>query len=883
METLYIVDAVNVLFRSYYAIGKMTSPSGSPTGALYGFIRTLLKLIREKSPQHLVAVFDGANNKKKRSEIYPEYKSHREKMPEDLFSQLEKALLFCQLAGIPYLQIPEVEADDAMASIARLAAEGNMAVFICTSDKDLCQLVNERIHVLHIHKEGLDIDASKVEELYGVKPEQITDLLALMGDASDNIPGVEGFGAKTAASLLQEFGSLDYLLAHPECIKSAKKKEALLHGKELALLSKKLATLDCSVAIPQDLFFYSLKSPDVENLRKFYQEHHFVSLLKELGAENPVNASFEYTILEEEGAISSLVSTLENGTHLVLDTETTSLNIMEATLVGIGLGQNDKKLWYIPCNGKLLKKRVLELLSPLFAKKTICWVGHNIKYDLHVLANEGIFLFPHFFDTMIASYLAAPENPRHGLDELTLEKFGRTKISIESLIGKGKNQINMAEVPLEKIAPYCCEDIKETYALYELYVKTLEKEQLTSVMYTLEMPLIAILFHMERSGIAVDMQKIEEIGDSLKKSSLLLEKEVFALAGKSFNINSPKQLSQVLFEDLKVPAQKKTTSGYSTSADVLESLKETFPIVEKILRYRQFEKLRSTYTDVLFEEASKTNGVIHCTFNQSVAATGRLSCQNPNLQNIPVRTEEGKMIRSAFIPSKKNFLFLSADYSQIELRLLAHFSQDPALLHAFATKTDVHAHTASLVFGVPLQEVSDVMRYKAKAVNFGIIYGQGAYGLSQQIGVSQKEAAQFIETYFARYKNVKDFLESSKAFARTHGYAITLMGRKRPIPDISSQNGMIRSAAERLAINTPLQGTAADLIKGAMISVDKALQKHKHLGRVLLQIHDELILEGEERTIQELGSLVKQEMESVFSLKVPLVVDISVGKNWGEC
>lgn len=888
MQKLYIIDAVNFLFRSYYAIGPMTGPDGQSTGALYGFIRSIYKIMRDFSPEHLIAVFDGPDNKARRTKIYKEYKSHRVKMPEDLFPQLQAAIAFCDIAGIPHLEISGVEADDTMGTIAVWAARKNAKSYLCTSDKDLCQLVNEKIHLLNVHKDNLEIDPEKVKEIHGVQPHQVVDLLALMGDASDNIPGVEGFGAKTAAALLEEFGSLDVLLKHPEKVKGEKKQQALREGKEIALLSRELAQLHLDVEIPHEESFYHLRAPELDAVKQFYHQHRFLSLLKELGEEpektTPKGAeTIRYVTVDEEKELHALVQLLQNEKILVIDTETTDVHPIQARVVGIGLAKKTGEAWYIPCNGNLGKHRVIKLLSPLFAAKQIGWVGHNIKYDMHILAHEDVYLERIVFDTMVASYLLTPQSQRHNLDDLSLEKFGKKKIPIESLIGKGQKQISMDAVPIEQVAAYCCEDADYTLRLYELFSQELKQEGLEEVMNTIEMPLIPVLFRMEQRGIRLDIHKLKELSASLRKRLDLLQEEVFSIAGESFNLNSPKQLSVILFEKLGIKPPKKTTTGYSTSADVLESLKEESPIIEKLLQYRVLEKLRSTYTDALIEQTLTANEHVHCTFNQSVAATGRLSCQNPNLQNIPIRTPEGKEIRTAFIPSKKSYLMLSADYSQIELRLLAHLSEDPALMKAFNHGEDVHAYTASLVFEVPLNDVTPEMRHQAKAVNFGILYGQGPFGLSQQVGVSQKEAAKFIETYFHRYGKVKQFLEFCKEEARTKGYAITMTGRKRPIPDIHSKNGMIRAAAERLAINAPLQGAAADLIKLAMIDLETKLGSHSHLGKILLQIHDELVLEGPEESIEKLGHLAKTCMEGVFALKVPLVVDISIGKNWGEC
>jgi DNA polymerase-1 len=891
MEKIYIVDAVNFLFRSYYAIGPMTNGKGESTNALYGFIRSIFKLMNEFSPDYFIAVFDGPDNKKSRTEIYSEYKSHRTGMPEDLFPQLEQAIRFCEIAGIPNLSVTGVEADDTMGSIALWMEKRGVQVFLCTSDKDFCQLVSDNVFVVNPHKDNLLIDRDKVKELFGVFPEQIVDLLAIVGDASDNIPGLEGFGPKTAVTLLNEMGTLEEILAHPEKL-SGKKRETIVNDKEIALLSKKLATIHTEVPFPKEEKFFHLKTPDLEKVKEFYHEMGFMSLLRELGVEEEVapngcpvreRIAVHYHLINDEKSFRDLMVHLEKEKEICIDTETTDIRPMLARIVGTGLALRAGEACYIPLNDSLDRKSTLQGLKRLLENPHIKSSGHNIKYDLHVLANEGIHVKNIAFDTILASYLINPQTQRHNLDALSLEKLGEVKIPIEDLIGKGKKQISMLEVPLDKITAYCCEDVDYTLRLKGLFEKDLDLLGLNQVFHHIELPLIPILMQMERNGIYIDVKKLKAMSEQLKRQLKELEEQIYEMAGEEFNINSPKQLSAILFEKMGIKPPKKTTTGFSTAIDVLESLQEETPIVKKIIDYRSLEKLRSTYVDALPEQINPATRRIHCTFNQSVAATGRLSCQDPNLQNIPVRSEEGKKIREAFIPEQKNTSFVAADYSQIELRLLAHLSEDPALLKAFREGEDIHTYTAALVFGVPIEEVSSPMRYQAKAVNFGIIYGQQAYGLSQQIGIPFDEAEAFIDRYFLRYSKVKEFLNFCKESVRKTGRAITLTGRQRPIPEIHSKNGAIRAAAERLAINTPLQGTAADLIKMAMIQVDAYLQKNPHKGKMILQIHDELLFESLDEEAQELGSKVKEIMEGIFSLNVPLVVDISIGKNWGEC
>jgi len=881
MQKLFVIDAVNFLFRSYYAIGPMTNANGQSTNALFGFIRSLYKLIDDFSPDHLVAVFDGPDNKKLRTEMYAEYKSHRANMPEDLFPQLEKAVAWCQLAGIPSLMIPGVEADDTMGSIAAWACSKKIEVVLCSSDKDLCQLVNEHTRVLNPSKGNLLIDKAMVKELFGVFPDQMIDYLAIVGDASDNIPGLEGFGPKTASALLQQFGTLDALLANPDKVSGAKKQETLQAGKEIALLSRRLATIQLDVPFPKEDDFFHLKHPQLAELKAFYQEMRFLSLLKELDNISASVSERRYTLINDEESLERLVAHLGREKEVCFDTETTDVRPMLAKMVGIGFSIQPAEAWYVPIGGSIPRKTVLRALTTIL--KSGGFYGHNVKYDLHVLENEELPTPKIVFDTMLASYLISPHSQRHNLDFLTLERFHQVKIPIEDLIGKGKNEISMAQVPLDQITAYCCEDADYTVRLKQTFSQELDSLDLASVLQEIELPLIPVLTAMERRGIFVDKKKLEKMSGELAEQIRLLQTEIYAMAGEEFNLNSPKQLSAILFEKMGIKPPKKTATGFSTSADVLEELQEEAPIVEKILEYRTMEKLRSTYVDSLPHEILETTRRVHCTFNQSVAATGRLSCQNPNLQNIPVRSSMGRKIREAFRPEDSDWCFLSADYSQIELRLLAHLSEDPALLKAFNEGEDIHRYTASLVFNIPLNDVTDEMRHKAKAVNFGILYGQQAFGLSQGLKISYVEASNFIDTYFQRYSRVKEYLDFCKESARKTGKAVTLTGRQRPIPEILSKNPSIRAAAERLAINTPLQGTAADLIKIAMIQIDAKLRPHPEMGYLLLQIHDELLFESPESQVIRLSHQVKNKMETVFSLKVPLEVDISIGKNWGEC
>ncbi|KIC75248.1 DNA polymerase I [Neochlamydia sp. EPS4] len=893
MNDIYIIDASGYIYRSYFAIRNITNHQGESTNALFGFIRSVSKLIIDFQPYHLVAVFDGPRSINARTSIYADYKAHRPDMPPDLLYQIQWAREYCALRGIPILNIPEVEADDTMGSIAVWASQQQQAkAYICTSDKDMCQLVNDQVFILNTFKDNLIMGAQEIEAVYGVPPHKIIDFLAITGDASDNIPGLSGFGPKTASALLQQFGSLEYILAHPEEIPGKKKQETLIQEAEKALLSKQLVTVNTHVSIPREESFYRLIPCQKEQLKSFYISKNFNSLLKELEKEIPssnplgLSASDEqvaYQCVDDEESLNALVGELMLQKEICFDTETTSIHALKAELIGIGLCYQPSQAWYVPVNGQLGLEKVVQTLKPLFENSSIGFYGHNVKYDLHVLSLYGIQVANIAFDTILASYLLNSHRRQHSLDTLSLEYFGKVKISIDSLIGKGKKAITMREVPLEQVMAYCCEDVDFTCRLKKVLKKQLQERKLYSLLNNVELPLLKVLLEMERQGIYLDKEFLKNFSIKVTAQIRVLEKEIYLMAGEEFNLNSPKQMSDILFNKLGIQPPKKTATGNSTSAEVLEFLQHQYPIASKLMEYRMLEKLRSTYVETLPLEVNPKTHRIHCTFNQSVAATGRLSCQDPNLQNIPVRTEWGIQIRQAFRPEKSGWSFLAADYSQIELRLLAHLSEDPTLLEAFQSNQDIHLRTAAAIFNVPLEQVTKEMRYQAKTVNFGVIYGQGPFGLSQTLGIDVKDAKLFIEMYFKQYSKVKEYLESVKESVRKLGKAVTLTGRERLIPEINSKNMQIRAAAERLAVNAPIQGTAADLIKLAMIQINERLHKERKLGYMVIQIHDELIFELPDFEILSIEPMVREIMQNVFKLKVPLIVDISIGKNWKEC
>jgi DNA polymerase-1 len=889
METLFLIDASGYLYRSYHAIRGMTNARGESTNALFGFIRSLQKLIKDFSPEHLVAVFDGPRSLEKRSALYSAYKAHRKEMPGDLRYQIQWAKEYCHLMGLPQLTVEGVEADDTLGSVACWAEQEGCRVYLCTSDKDMAQLVTDRISILNTFKENQILGPREVEQIYGVPPKLMVDWLAITGDASDNVPGLPGFGPKTATALLQQFGSLEALLAQPEKL-AGKKRETVQQEAQKVLLSRQLVTIDTQVPFPRDREFFKIVGPDVPRLREFYAQMNFNSLLRELSdvVQHQADAAdaahdVQYHLIDEEAALEQLVRSLSQAAKICVDTETTGVRPLCATLVGIGLGVRPGEAWYIPTNGVLGLSKVCEALNPLFANPNIEFYGHNLKYDLQVLNSVGLRM-PHIcFDTLLAAYILNSHQRRYALDDLALEIFGKKMIAIEELIGKGRHQVTMAEVPIPKVQAYCGEDVDYTCRLHEVLSKALEERGLQRVYYDIELPLLPVLARMERQGIFLDAPRLKAMGEQINAQIMQAAEEIYAMVGERFNLNSPKQLSEILFTKMGIKPPRKTATGHSTSADVLESLAEDYPLARKMLEYRSLEKLRSTYIDALPSEINSNTGRIHPNFNQSVAATGRLACQDPNLQNIPVKTVVGRKIRAAFRPQQEGWSFLAADYSQIELRLLAHFSEDPQLLEAFHREQDVHAHTASIVFGIALTDVSYEHRQQAKAVNFGVIYGQQAFGLGRELGIDVKSASQFIDLYFKRYPNVRGYVNTCIEQARISGRAVTMTGRERLIPEITSQNSHLRSAAERLAINTPLQGSAADLIKMAMITLDRLLIERGLRAKMILQIHDELLFEVPDEEIPTVTDLVKEVMEGVVSLRVPLVVDIKVGKNWEEC
>lgn len=892
MKILYLIDVSGYLFKAYYAIRNMSNAQGLPTNAIYGFARSLFKLFKDFPIEYVVAIFDGPNNKASRLAIYPEYKAHRQPCPEDLIPQIEWAKELCSSLGIPVLMIDGHEADDAIGACACWAKNHFEAIFVCSQDKDLFQLITDQIHILNTHKNNEIIDEQKLQELLGILPCQVIDYLAIMGDTSDNIPGVKGLGPKAAQTLLSTYSSLDEIYTHIDQITPEKRRQALIEHQEEVYLSQKLVQLQTDISIPQELSFYQKQDTNLEASSQLLQALNFHSLFQDLNllfGNNPVSHSDDndkeshYVLVNEVNALQEVISLLQTQKEICIDIESTGLRPMQDALVGIGIGYSSDTIWYIPFNGNISKKNVIDALNTLFSTPHLACYGHNIKFDILLLLQHGIQKPAICFDTMIASYVLNAHSHEHSLEHLALEYFHKPKMPIKELIGTGKEAITMNEVALDKVTQYCCRDVEITIHLKEILEKQIYERKLEKIFYEMEIPLIDVLLTMEQNGIYVDIHILQEMKKQVVDALEEEKQKIFDLAEENFNLSSPKQLSFILFEKLQIHPPKKIATGFSTNMEVLELLAENYPIAKHIINFRLLEKLRSTYLEALPKEIHPQTHRIHSTFNQSMTATGRLSSHQPNLQNIPIRSELGRDIRAAFCPEQPGWSYLSADYSQIELRILAHLSEDTKLVEAFKTGKDIHKQTASEIFDIPLDQVSSQQRQQAKTINFGIIYGQQAFGLAQQLGISVSEAKKFIETYFHKYQGVYQYIQNTIEKARKELVTYTLLGRQRKIPEIAGSNKILKQAAERLAVNTPIQGTQADLIKMAMLHIHEELILKKLKSKILLQIHDELLFEVPDTELDTLSSIVKKQMQEVIFLKVPLIVDIHVGKNWKEC
>jgi DNA polymerase-1 len=900
-KKLFLIDGSALAYRSYFAFVRnpLINSKGENTSAVFGFLNSLLKIIDEQQPDYLAAVFDTPEPTF-RHKLYPEYKATRQKMPDEMSEQLPRIKQVLDILSIPVIEIPGMEADDVMGTLAKQAEKQNLETYLVTGDKDFLQLVSSLIKVYNPRRAGEEVeilDEKGVVEKIGLPPAKIVDYLSLMGDSSDNVPGVAGIGPKTALEILNQFDSLDDVYNNLDNVKRDAIRDKLAENREQAFLSQKLVTLDTRVAIPINIEDLNRKAPDNSRVFNLIKELEFNSLLERFtGTEKTEKVN--YVTITESDRLKQLLAKLQSCQQFTFDLETTDADPMKAEIVGLSFSWKEGEAYYIPTISERVAatvdlftnqkfrgfplKSVLQQLNPIFQNKSLRKNGQNVKYDLLVLSRAGVEVKGVDFDTMIASYVVNPSLRQHNLDALALTYFNYQKIPTKDLIGTGKNQITMAEVPVEEVSRYACEDADFTQRLYYVLEPKLIEYDLKKLFDEVEMPLIHVLLDMERNGVSLNVPFLAQMSKELDQRLNQLIKKIYKLAGQEFNINSTKQLADILFKKLELPVIKRTKTGPSTDVDVLETLAKEHELPRELLEYRQLNKLKSTYVDALPRLINQQTGRVHTSYNQTVAATGRLSSSDPNLQNIPIRTEIGRKIREAFVTVDDRHVILDADYSQIELRIMAHLSQDPTLIKAFQQGKDIHRETAALVFKVNPEEVTDDMRRRAKEVNFGIMYGMGPYGLASRLEIPQEEAEMFIINYFASYPKIQEFMMQAQEFARQNGYVTTLLNRRRYLPDIHNDNRRVREFAERNAINTPIQGTAADLIKVAMINIFERLKQKKLKSKMIMQVHDELVFEVPKKEIDAVKELVRKEMEQAIELSVPIKVDMGVGNNWLE-
>ncbi len=891
-KRLFLIDGMALAYRVYFAFARnpLINSRGENVSAVYGFTNTLLNILDNEKPEYFAVVFDTPEPTF-RHELYSEYKAQRAEMPDDMVEQLPRIREMLDILKIPTIEKPGFEADDIIGTLAKQANEKNLKTIIVTGDKDMMQLVNSKTIVLNPKRGGAEpewLDENGVKDKVGLPPGKIIDYLALMGDSSDNIPGVPGIGPKTALKLLQQYGDLDGVLKNIENITDKRAHTALAANAESALLSKQLATIHLDVpleATPTDL---RIGEVERDKAFKFFQQMEFRTLADRFAPEKPA-LKRDYRLVQTPADLAKLVDAIKSAGRMAFDTETTHQDPMRAELVGLSFSMEEGVAWYIPVDGPkeitsdsapLDLKLVLDSLKPLLEDDHIKKCAHNAKYDIIVLSHYNIAVSGLAFDTMVASYLLDPSARQHNLDALALANFNIKKIPTSAIIGKGAKQITMAQAPIDQVAEYACEDADVTWRLWQNFEPRIAELDLKPLLDEVEMPLVHVLIRMEMNGVAIDELYLARMSKELQADLEALEGKIYEIAGKKFNINSPKQLGVILFDELGLPVVRKTKTGYSTDVAVLEELAGRHELPQKILDYRQLAKLKSTYVDALPRLINPRTGRLHTSYNQTVAATGRLSSSDPNLQNIPIRTEVGRKIRAAFIPTDADYLILDADYSQIELRIMAHLSGDETLSQAFANDEDIHTRTAALVFNIDPREVTADQRRKAKEVNFGIMYGMGAFGLSQRLGITPEEATQFIEAYFTSYPGVQKFMVDIVRQAREQGYITTLLNRRRYIPEINADNRRVRDFAERTAINTPIQGSAADMIKVAMIRIHDRMKKEQLASKMIMQVHDELVFDVLKSELETMKKIVREEMEGAVPLSVPIKVEMSAGDNW---
>ena len=890
IQSLLLVDGSSYLYRAFHALPGLTSPTGQPTGAIYGVLTMLQKLIKAEKPDLVGIIFD-APGKTFRHDLFPEYKANRESTPEDLVVQIEPLLTAIQNLGLPLISIQGVEADDVIGTLARQAENNNIQTLIATGDKDFAQLVSERIKLIDTMK-NITTDQSGVLDKFGLRPEQIIDYLALAGDPSDNIPGIPKVGPKTAAKWLQQYTDLNGVIKHAEEI-VGKVGEALRTSIPDLALYQKLATIDCNVELEHTIHDLVIGRAQEEALFEQLNTLGLHRLIKQFMISKPETKTQKinnYHGILTKKEFNTLLSLLDKSDIAAIDTETTSLNYLQAEIVGISFAITAKEAYYIPllhnydeAPTQLDRAYVLSKLKPWLENSNYKKIGHNLKYDSHIFANHGITLNGMAFDTMLESYVLNSTATRHNLNAVAKRYLNQDTISYEEVAGKGAKQISFNKVSLEDAIPYAAEDADVCFRLHQaLYPKLQNIDSLIELYSNIESPLIAILQRVERNGVLIDESKLKKQSDQFAAKLNELQEQVYRLVGSEFNLSSPKQLQEILFDQMGLPVLKKTPKGQpSTAEGVLQELAHDFPIVQTILEHRTIAKLKNTYTDKLPLLINKETQRVHTSYHQAVTSTGRLSSSDPNLQNIPIRSAAGRQIRQAFI-APKGWKILAADYSQIELRIMAHISKDRGLLDAFEKELDIHQATAAEIFDTDLEVITKEQRRSAKAINFGLMYGMSAFGLSRQLSISRQDAEQYIELYFARYPRVKDYMESAVRQARESGFVETVFGRRLYLPDIDAKHYQRRQYAERSAINAPMQGTAADIIKKAMIELQDQLEDSSKEAKMIMQVHDELVLEVQDNAVEAISSLVSQVMSQAADLEVALKVDVGVGNTWDE-
>ncbi|MCX7974756.1 MAG: DNA polymerase I [Candidatus Aminicenantes bacterium] len=885
-EKLFLIDGNSILYRSFFAIQRLSTSSGFPTNAIYGFLNTLRKIQEQEKPSHLGIVFD-TGKPTLRHKTFEKYKAQRKPMPDDLQIQVPYLKKVIQALRIPLFEYENYEADDVLASLAKLAADQGILTIIVTTDKDLFQLVNDKTIIYNPAKD-LYLDQEKVKEIFGVAPEQVVDVLSLWGDPSDNIPGVPGIGEKTSKTLIQQFGSLDNLLANLEKVQPPRIREAIRQNLDKINLSRQLIVVEKNLPLEFNLEAFAVSEPDQREVIRLFQELEFTSLLQDFIKKQEI--SKDYQAILNLNQLKNLITSIEKFGYFSLETEFDRSSPIKAKLIGLSFAFEPGKAFYLPLGHEYIgappqipKEEALALLKPILTNPEIKKIGQNIKYDLIGLKKEGIDLKGIDLDTMILSYLLEPNWGKHNLERLALHYLQETSISYEEIVGKGKKAKSLKEIPIEIVTPYACQEADLALRLSQILWPKIKQAGLDHLYQEIEKPLIEVLAKMEIWGVKVDRDVLRRLARELEEELQRLERKIYEAAGVEFNINSSQQLADILFRKIQLTPGKKTkiTKRFSTSIEVLQELASCHPLAQYVLEYRLLAKLKSTYADALPELINPETGRIHTSYNQTVTATGRLSSSEPNLQNIPARGELGQRFRQAFIP-EEGHLLLAADYAQIELRILAHLSEDPTLIEIFLTDRDVHAETARHVFGEASLLFSEEMRRRAKIINFSLIYGTSAYSLAKELGTSTSEAQSFIDRYFSQHPKVAEFLEKTVAEATERGYTKTLFGRIRQVPELKQKDKLTQQAGKRIALNAPIQGSAADIMKKAMIDIYREIMARSLRTKMILQVHDELVFEVPEEEQSEVEALVREKMEKVYPLRVPLKVHLGWGRTWAD-